>query len=313
MGGMSSGEGLVYHVRDPIERQEPIRDGRRLTGEFEAVVADPGVDDKRLLAYDPEFASVLKVMLRDTNILSTQIRQAWDSGTLRTLTKNNPVVATGAHISILGHITKDELLRHLTETEAANGFGNRIQWTCSKRSKVLPRGGGTPKIDQLVKPLHDALVKARDIGEITWDKEAGALWDEIYEQLSSPQPRLFGAITARAEAQVLRLSVIYAAIDGSEVIQLPHLLAALAVWDYAEASARYIFGDATGDYIADRVLNTLKQTPEGLSRTQISNLLGRNIREDRISRALGLLLKLGRVRFETQLTEGRAKEVWYAT
>ena len=74
--------------------------------------------DKRLLVYEPEFASVLKVMARDSNTLSAQIRQAWDSGDLRTMVKNNPAVASGTHISILGHITKEELLRYLTDIEA---------------------------------------------------------------------------------------------------------------------------------------------------------------------------------------------------
>jgi hypothetical protein len=41
------------------------------------------------------------------------------------IAKNVPVRATGAHIAILGHITKDELLRFISGTELANGFANR--------------------------------------------------------------------------------------------------------------------------------------------------------------------------------------------
>src|SRR5262249_48159158 len=43
--GISSGEGLIWAVRDAIEKQEPIRENRRITG-YEKVVADPGVTDK---------------------------------------------------------------------------------------------------------------------------------------------------------------------------------------------------------------------------------------------------------------------------
>ena len=44
---------------------------------------------------------------------------------------------------------------------------------------------------------------------------------------------------------MLRLSVIYAALDGSDMIEVCHLEAALAVWRYCETSAHLIFGDAS--------------------------------------------------------------------
>jgi len=112
MGGLSSGEGLIYAVRDEV------RDERK----GEEVVLDPGEPDKRLLAVEGELAGLLKVMTREGNTLSPTIRQAWDGDRPRTMTKNSPTRATGAHVSIIGHVTKAELLRHLGATEAANGF-----------------------------------------------------------------------------------------------------------------------------------------------------------------------------------------------
>ena len=111
-------------------------------------------------------------MARETNILSPLMRQAWDSGNLRTLTKNNPAVATGAHISILGHITKDELKRHLTDTEMGNGFANRFLWVCTRRAQVLPEGGGSPDYQVIVPKLHAALEKAKTVGRVERDDEA---------------------------------------------------------------------------------------------------------------------------------------------
>ena len=61
--------------------------------------------------------------------------------TLRTLAKNNPATATGAHVSITAHITHEELARALDSTEIANGFANRFVWVCARRSKLLPWGG----------------------------------------------------------------------------------------------------------------------------------------------------------------------------
>src|SRR5438309_1857285 len=55
-----------------------------------------------------------------------------------------------------------------------------------------------------------------------------------------------GAMTSRAEAQVMRLAMIYALLDCSEAIRVEHLEAALAVWQYAEASVNHVFGGSAG-------------------------------------------------------------------
>src|SRR5262249_4622879 len=123
--GLSSGEGLIWQVRDPIEKHEPIKQKGRVI-DYQDVITDKGVDDKRLLIVEPEFALVLKTASCDGNTLSAIIRQAWDDGNLRSLTKSSPARATDAHISIIGHITKDELRRYLEDTETANGFANRF-------------------------------------------------------------------------------------------------------------------------------------------------------------------------------------------
>src|SRR4051812_37288351 len=110
----------------------------------------------------------------------------------------------------------------------------------------------------------------------------------------------------------MRLAAIYAVMDESYEIEHEHLLAALALWEYAEASARYIFGDATGDPVADQIDEALKAADsDGMTRTEISHALGRNRSSEHINRALGLLLNLGRVRREAEETGGRRAERWF--
>src|SRR5262249_31932990 len=154
-----SGEGLIWVVRDPIEEKKEIKVKGRHTGDYETVVVDFGIADKRLFVIEAEFANVLKVMAREGNTLSPVIRSAWDSGNLRTITKNSPAMATDAHISIIGHITRAELARLLTQTESANGFGNRFLWPAVKRSKYLPEGGAinTIKFNDLLDRLRVAI------------------------------------------------------------------------------------------------------------------------------------------------------------
>ena len=311
--GLSSGEGLIWAVRDPIEKKEPVKEKGRIK-DYETVIADHGVEDKRLLVIEPEFASTLRVLGRDGNTLSAVLRNAWDSGNLRILTKNSPAVATDAHISLIAHITADELRRYLDSTEAANGFANRFLWLCVRRSKCLPEGGEIWRVDfgGLVRRLSLAVDFARKASRIQFATDAREIWRGIYADLSEGQSGLFGAVTSRAEAQVIRLALLYALADASGEIREPHLLAALALWEYSEASARYIFGNALGDPVADEILEALKRNAEGLSRTDISGLFGRNKSAGQLGRALAVLVREGRVAVEERETEGRPAQIWKA-
>lgn len=295
LSGLSSGEGLIWAVRDPIEKDEAIKDKKTgaVTG-YRKVKTDVGIEDKRLLALESEFALVLKVLAREGNTLSALTRQAWDTGVLRTLTKNTPAQATGAHISIIGHITRDEVGRYMTETELANGFANRFLWVGVRRSKSLPHGGNfdLDANKPLVDRLKQAAQFARKRGELKRSPMADKLWEEAYPYLSEGQPGLLGAVLGRAEAQVMRMATLYALLDQATEIRVPHLLAALALWRYVEESARYIFGSSVGDRDADTLLAAVRASSEGLTRAEIYRDVFRNNKPAaRINEALGLLLQ----------------------
>jgi len=313
--GLSSGEGLIWAVRDEIESKEPVRTGkeRRVTG-YQTIIKDHGVEDKRLMVVEPEFSSPLRVSERDGNTLSPVIRQAWDTGKLSVLSKNSPARATGAQISIIGHISREELLKYLTGSEAANGFANRFLWVAAKRSKELPDGGSLLTVDfaPMIRRLCDAVNFARTAGELKRDEAARELWHELYGQLSRDRLGLFGAVTSRAEAHVLRLSCLYALLDCSAVVRFPHLAGALEVWRYCEDSCRYIFGDALGDATADAIRAALRANPAGLTRTEISKLFDRHKTAEEVTRALNLLKTQGMARSSCETTAGRSAERWFA-
>ena len=316
LSGLSSGEGLIWAIRNAIEKQEPIKEKGRVT-DYQTVIVDPGVDDKRLLAIEPEFARTLRVATRDGNTLSACIREGWDSGNLRSVTKSSPARVTGGHISIIGHITQEELLRSLDSTEAANGFANRFLWVAVQRSKCLPEGGRLKAVNLsgLVKGMTNAVDFARRAGRIPLDHEAREVWRAVYPALSDGASGLFGSVTSRAEAQSVRLALLYALLDCSSEIRKVHLMAALAVWDFCEQSARWIFGDATGDPVADEILAALRRNGDtGLTRTQISSLFQRNKNAGQIGRALSSLLQRGRIRAVVGESDGsgRPAERWIA-
>lgn len=302
---MSTGEGLISQVCDRVEKERSKKNGK-----VDTEVIVEGVTDKRLLVQESEFASVLKVMARSGNTLSARVRDAWDRGDLGSMTKNDPLKATNAHISIVAHITDDELRRYLDRTETGNGFANRFLFVCVQRSKFLPDGGQDIDWGDLIEKLAEIAQRAKDIGQMTRTAGASKLWHEVYPKLSEGRPGLMGAVTARAEAQVLRLSMIYALADGSQEIDRPHLEAALEVWRYCEASARYVFGEQLGDPLADEILQRLRAAPEGMTQTELSNSFGRHTKSNQLARALEFLTLQHMVRSEEVETGGRPTTRW---
>ena len=107
-----------------------------------------------------------------------------------------------------------------------------------------------------------------------------------------------------------RLSLLYALLDEADAIGADHLTAALALWNYSAESVAYIFGDSTGNPDADAILRALREMPDGLTRTEISNLFARNLSANRIDKALFLLLEQGRAHPVKQETGGRPAERW---
>ncbi len=252
VNGLSSGEGLIAYVADKKEKDE---DGNLI----EVAV------EKRLIVIEEEFSRVLANMGREGNILSQIGRSAFDSGNLATLTVN-PRHATGAHISIVGHITPEELKERLTAVEMANGFGNRFLWFAVESDKVMPRTVPIP--DSVFIPfeprLRTLLLKGGEKKErsVELSVKAASRWEEIYLRLREDQPGLAGQMVARGANFVLRLALIYSLLESKpNKIEVKHLEAALAIWDYCAASAHLLFHSETGDKLADKLLALLANGP----------------------------------------------------
>jgi hypothetical protein len=313
--GLSSGEGLIYAVRDQLIKKEQVKKAGKYTGEIQQCIADFGVEDKRLFVTEPEFSRPLKAMNRESNILSEVIRSSWDHGNLRSMVRNNPYKATGAHISIVGHITREELHKSLLECDFFNGFANRFLWLCVQRSKILPFGGSivlsdlSPEIDH----LKATIAWAREVVEMERDQEADQLWAEVYGELTADIPGRFGAAIGRGEGQVLRLSMLYALLDKSQTIRSEHLKAALALWQYCVDSARYLFLNSFDNPHALKILSALRQRPKGMTRTEINvEVFGRNLIKTKMNEALHYLRRINLAYNSTEHTAGRPSERWFA-
>jgi hypothetical protein len=294
--GLSSGEGLIWAVRDPTAQ-------------------DPGHSDQRLLVIEPEFASVLKASSREISTLSPTLRSAWDGRPLAILTRTAPARATSAHIAVIGHITQHELRRHTTQLELANGYLNRILIIACRRQRLLPEGGHhNPLAGTGLTRLLAATVKhAQTAGQIRLDTDARELWHDAYRQLARPLPGVLGQITARAEAHTIRLALLYTLADGKQRIGPQHINAALALHDYTTRSASWALNGATGQPLAEQIHAALTANPAGLTRSQISDTLKHNQPAGQIDHALRALHAAGRATVTQLATGGRPAQLWTAT
>lgn len=301
--GLSSGEGLISAVRDPIVKH--IEKGKNAG---EEVTVDPGVSDKRFLAVESEFSAVLKQFTREGNTLSNVLREAWDGRyVLRTHTKNAPLRATGAHVSMVGHATPEDLRRYLTDLDIANGTANRCIFVYVERERILPNPRRAPEAERqrLARALREVLARARDIDQVRFADDTERAIAAIYPKLSAHRPGLLGALLERGPAHVRRLAMIYAMLEAKAVVEPSHLKSALAFWDVAEASVRIIFGGRTGSDTLDRIL--LEMLPgEALSLEEIRrDLFSGHLSAGKLRDALALGVELGELALGEERGSGR--------
>ena len=305
-GPLSTGEGLTYAVRDP---QEEWRQDRK-TGNGEMTIVDPGVEDKRLFVLDEEFAAALSCTKREGNTLSSIIRSAWDNGKIEPLTKSSRIKTTKAHIGICTHSTIEELHQRLSEVEVFNGFFNRFLWISARRSKRVPFPTPMPegKLFLIKERLLENLRMVREIHQMRFSEESKALWMENYYHLSQDRYGLIGTVLNRAEAQAIRLSMVYALLDGSAVIERWHLEAALAFWEYCSQSAKYIFKNREADAVKGKIISVLKTGPK--TRTDLYRAFQNNIDQRKMGNTLNSLISDGRVLQGKEKTGGKPKLVY---
>lgn len=305
-GGLSTGEGIVYAIRDADEGKE-----------------DPGVRDKRLMVVEPEFDNVLAHTKREGNTLSATIRNLWDGRGLEPMSKSGQKSgerATCPHVVIMGHITGFELREKSTENDAANGLLNRFLVLFVHRPKLVPLPEPTPevRIRHLAERVADAIeaatggdYHARDKHEIRLGDEARELWIEQYPQLSRDRDGKGGSLMARAEVYARMLAMIFCLLDSRREIEPCDLRVALAWVDYWRQSVDYIFRmaveDGELDPFAAQVYEAIRARP-GITATELSGVFHRNRNAKEIKRALEVLVSMAPPLIEARKrpTAGRA-------
>ncbi len=307
---LASGEGVIDALRDAVVKYVPVKNGA--PGEFETIVIDPGVEDKRLMIVCPEFVAAMNASKRENATLSQTLREAWDGRTLRTMAKNSARTATDPHLSIIGHVTRQELLRAMREADVYGGLFNRFIFILSDRARELPHGGNLDDLGIMPHAVKRLVEQARLVGRMQRSAAASQLWEREYHRLTNVQgPEIITAVLSRGEAQVLRLSMLMALTAGRATIEADDLIAAIDLWGYAEASARGVFAGGE-DRVFTRALELIQAEP-GITRTAIHTKLGWRVPAPDFVAALSRIKAAGLANCRAIKTGGRPAERWYPT
>jgi hypothetical protein len=301
ISGLSTGEGLINRVKD---------DGVDEEGDV-----IKGCSDKRLYVVESEFSTILVRGGRKDNTLSGVLRQFWERDWAAVHTRKEPLTAHGVHLSLVGHIVPEELVRLLPTLEMANGAANRYMYFLVRRFRALPFPGEPDRseLNRVIMGIRNAIDCARRFGEFQFDREAKELWSDLYRKNAKRvRHGMAAGMLARLDPHRLRLACIYAALDCSETISTVHLQAAKALTDYYEKSVQYIFGDLTGIPDCDAIMGALRSQPAGLTKNDLLNLFSRNLPAARIDMALNTLLGMKLVGRKQVPTGGRPAERWFA-
>ena len=133
-------------------------------------------------------------------------------------------------------------------------------------------------------------------------------WKEVYKDISKDHCGLVGTVINRGEAQVLRLSMIYALLDGRAIIELRHLNSAIKFWKFCEDSAKIIFSEREETSFQGIILNSLLDKPK--SKTEIYRIFKNKVRKEKINETLNELIATKKIQFSEVKTNRKAKMVY---
>lgn len=267
-------------------------------------VTDPGVPDKRAWFVMEEFGRFFNTNGRSGGFGNADtVRSAFDSGNLKNSSKNSNEKVTNPHISIVGHITPQELSQKLNIVDCFNGLLNRFMFFCVKRQRYLPLG---KKVDE--KELHkhlDSIISALNFVkglpgeefEIKLSEKALKEYGRIYRK-QNHYPTVLKSLICRSTTQILRVAMTHAVMDHSRVIKKKHIKAADALWDYSEQSCKFLFGDIIGNIDADRLLIALMDADNGMTDGDIGDFFKRNLNKTDLETIKQMLVNFKLVFYE---------------
>jgi hypothetical protein len=213
----------------------------RGVGSGEGITEDLG-QDPTLFSLD-EFTSLLRQGKWNGSTLLPTLTEIFDCpDKYERKYRKNPISLNFPTCSILAGTTQAWFWRDVTEVDFEGGFGNRFIYLTGPPNEPKSRPG-IPDLRFVAAKLAE--LKALPEQEAFLEPTAEKMWDRFYlpwrkEQFSP----LEGAATKRIPAYVLKLAMVFAALEGTlPEIQDEQLRAALLVGKYAVKCVRQLIGE----------------------------------------------------------------------
>ena len=272
---LSTGEGLIEVLKD-----DHVIRTRNKKGQVEEQTVE-GTRDKRLMILIEEFVGLLRKAQRKDGTLAETLRVALDGEDLFSPTKVNPTKASRPHVCLVAHGVEEEVMQALPDSLIHGGTINRMLLVASERDRLVSSPEPIPEAEmaRIARELGEAVQFAWGGGHfnhaaersqvVRLSDEAKALWDGedgMYAKLArqgdapaGPGGSLVGAMVARAPRLVRVVSALYALLDRSYVVEVPHLKAGFAWAQLSLQVARYMF--------QKRAIDRRRRTVEGNAMT----------------------------------------------
>ncbi|HEX4501903.1 MAG TPA: bifunctional DNA primase/polymerase [Scandinavium sp.] len=311
--GLASGEGLIEAIADATMTGETST----IQGKKVAHTYNAGHADKRLMIFEPELGRLIKVLQRQGNTTMETLIDLWDRGFASKLTIQSRHVKD-ARISVVMHAPMVVVQEQMSYDWLMNGFGNRFIWVWAKRTHLEPIGHKIPEeaLDPIATDIIDAVTVLADRFdtrkkplEVGFTRDGAEYWEELYEELSKDKySGHLETAMGRRRSYARRIAMIFAALDFKKRIDVHHLDAAMSLIDYNEETLVHLFGQSTGDKVADRIYLALVEHASGLTRTEIvRDILQSNYTKAQIDVATKKLLERGLINETSSRLPGKRK------
>ena len=133
------------------------------------------------------------------------------------------------------------------------------------------------------------------------------LWLHTYFYFSKEHLGFVGPVLDHAEAQVIRLAMIYALLHSTDTICPHHLQSAPAFWQYCQPAAKSILAGRKPDTISDRIIAALKTGPK--SKIELHKFFNRRLEETQLDNALIDLIGQNQIHLRKERTNGPSKNI----
>ena len=292
LAGLGSGEGIVTEL------------------------AAEDADNRHVMIVEEEFARLLSSAGRSGNTLSPTIRQMWDGEDLARTVTSGTVVAKDYHVSLIAHVTPSEQRSTMNQADKSNGFINRFMLVATHTTQMVTWDDQGQEDHPFRRALASAALadrasKVAERGRVHFASDAFPAWVKLREDGDIDTSR---ELLARLDAHMMRIALIYALIDNSEVITREHMIAAYAFTCYVRDTTNLTYPATDGDQLVLRIGQIIEKAgAEGITRTDLGKSCSNHIAADDRDRACAELIDVGLITEVREAGAGRTSVRYLAT